>query len=248
MTHSQVEEVARGLATWVEDLLVDLERLESSLSPRLVSDFAGDPPHEVRAKTRRALGKDVADFLEEHPGLDGAGLIFQLSQLKPETARIEWWVRDEEKINRRDFILDPDSDRFYDYEYLEWFKGAFHAGTRTVAVPYIDHLGVDDYLLTMAVPCSVDGVKVGVAGIDILMNDVEAELLRIPTRLRVCSAQSPQSGSRRQLSAAEHRSANRSNASGVFSNSDRRRQCRPQSPLPGTLAQLSQHHSRQPRT
>ena len=187
MTHSQVEEVARGLATWVEDLLVDLERLESSLSPRLVSDFAGDPPHEVRAKTRRALGKDVADFLEEHPGLDGAGLIFQLSQLKPETARIEWWVRDEEKINRRDFILDPDSDRFYDYEYLEWFKGAFHAGTRTVAGPYIDHLGVDDYLLTLAVPCSVDGVKVGVAGIDILMNDVEAELLRILSPVSGCA-------------------------------------------------------------
>lgn len=187
MTRSQVEEVARELATWVEDLLVGLEKLELSLSPHLASDFAGDPPHAVSSRTRKALGTDVADFLKRHPRLDGAGLIFQLSQLKPETARIEWWVRDEEKINRRDFILDPDSDRFYDYEYLEWFKGAFHAGTRTVAGPYIDHLGVDDYLLTMAVPCTVDGVKVGVAGIDILMNDVEAELLRILSPISGCA-------------------------------------------------------------
>lgn len=187
MAHSQVEEVARRLAVWVEDLLVDLEELELSLSPRLVSDFDGEPPHEVSSKTRKALGKDVADFLEKHPGLDGAGLIFQLSQLRPETARIEWWVRDEEKINRRDFILDPDSDRFYDYEYLEWFTGAFHSGTRTVAGPYIDHLGVDDYLLTMAVPCVIDGVRVGVAGIDILMNDVEVELLRILSPVAGCA-------------------------------------------------------------
>lgn len=187
MAHSQAEEVARELAVWVEDLLVGLEELETSLAPRLASDFSGDPPHEVSSKTRKALGRDVADFLQKHPGLDGAGLIFQLSQLKPETARIEWWVRDEGKINRRDFILDPDSDRFYDYEYLEWFQGAFHAGTRTVAGPYIDHLGVDDYLLTMAVPSTVNGIRVGVAGIDILMNDVEAELLRILSPISGCA-------------------------------------------------------------
>lgn len=187
MVNSQVEAVARGVAIWLEDLFSGLEELEESLGPRLVSDFTGEPPHEVSDSVRKELGRDVAAFLEKHPGLDGAGLIFQLSQLKPETARMEWWVRDEDKINRRDFILDPDSDRFYDYEYLEWFQGAFHAGTRTVAGPYIDHLGVDDYLMTMAVPCTVDGVRVGVAGIDILMNDVETELLRILSPVSGCA-------------------------------------------------------------
>lgn len=180
MTRSQqIQEVTDNLARWVDGLFQDLEELESKLSQHLVADFTGNPPHKVSAKPRAALARDVATFLQNHPGFDGAGLIFKLDQLDPATAKIEWWITDGGSVTRRDFILDHNSDRFYDYEYLEWFQGGFNDGVRTLAGPYIDHLGVDDYVVTVTVPCHISGARVGVAGIDILMTDVETQLLRI---------------------------------------------------------------------
>ena len=187
MTATNAPLIARGLATWVEDWFLSLEALSDVLSTRVTADFEGEPPFQVRPQTRTALGRDVAEFLGSHPAADGAGLIFQLSQLESESARLEWWVRDGDAVARRDFILDPASDRFYDYEYLEWFQGGFDAATRTLAGPYIDHLGIDDYVATFTVPFFANGRKVGVAGADLLMNDVESEILRILAPLPGCA-------------------------------------------------------------
>lgn len=179
MTNATVHDAAREISVWADGLFRGLEDLERKLSAHLTADFAGEPPFEVGRKARAALGVDVAEFLGAHSGFDGAGLIFKLDLLEPSTARIEWWITDGDDISRRDFILDRSSDRFYDYEYLEWFEGGFNAGTRTLAGPYIDHLGVDDYIVTLTVPCHVGDRRVGVAGIDILMNDVESQLIRM---------------------------------------------------------------------
>ncbi len=179
MTDSSVRGVVQKLSAWADGLFADLEELERTLSTHLTADFAGEPPFEVGRTARAGLGAAVSGFLSAHPGFDGAGLIFKLDLLEPSTARLEWWITDDDGVARRDFILDRSSDRFYDYEYLEWFEGGFNAGSRTLAGPYIDHLGVDDYILTLTVPCHVNDRKVGVAGMDILMNDVEAQLLRM---------------------------------------------------------------------
>ncbi|GAA4284208.1 hypothetical protein GCM10022261_17390 [Brevibacterium daeguense] len=179
MTRSEAVEASQVIAAWLDSLFERLEALGDALTAELAECFAGEPPYEVSRKARSQLEVRVGEFLKENPHLDGAGLIFQLALLKPSKAKLEWWVRDGDSYSRQDFILDPDSERFYDYEYLEWFRGGFNSEVRTIAGPYIDHLGIDDYVVTMTVPAYVAGEKVGVAGMDMLMRDVESTLLRM---------------------------------------------------------------------
>ncbi|MGO1545019.1 MAG: cache domain-containing protein [Gulosibacter sp.] len=171
--------VAQDIASWFDSLFNDLHTLQEQLSLQLASAFVGEPPFQVSTAVSKDLEGTVTEYLRVHPQLDGAGLIFAMELLDPEHAKLEWWMRDGTGYARRDFILDPASERFYDYEYLEWFRGGFYAESPTIAGPYIDHLGVDEYIATMTVPAYVNGRKVGVTGMDMLMRDVEAELLRL---------------------------------------------------------------------
>lgn len=177
MTSSSVAAVAQEIADWFNGLFADLEQLGEELTEIVSPDFAGDAPHEVTSSTSKRLRGHVIGYLSEHPGLDGAGLIFPIALQREGRARLEWWIHSGEEFIRQEFNLDPSSGQFYDYEILEWWQGGFRDERRSVAGPYIDHLGVDDYIVTMTVPAYADGKKVGVAGMDMVMREVESKLL-----------------------------------------------------------------------
>ncbi|WP_291045982.1 cache domain-containing protein [Herbiconiux sp.] len=139
----------------------------------------GDDVSRVARSNRDGLKKRVRRYLREHPWADGAGMIFTRSA---EGGRgvIEWWERDSSHdVNRYSFGVDPTADRFYDYEKLEWFTKSFGAGSHWVTGPYIDYLGVDKYVMTLTVQSVVHGRPIGVAAVDLTMDDFERELLPV---------------------------------------------------------------------
>lgn len=179
MTSNIAAAVAEEIANWFNGLFRDLDQLGNELTVLVEPDFHGDAPYEVTPTTSAKLRKRAIEYLELHPTLDGAGLIFPVDLQKPGKARLEWWIRSGREFIRQKFNLDPNAGQFYDYEILEWWLGGFHEEGRTIAGPYIDHLGVDDYIITMTVPAYADGKKVGVAGMDMVMSQVESKLLRM---------------------------------------------------------------------
>lgn len=179
MTSSNVAAVADEIATWFNGLFTDLERLGAELTAVVEPEFSGEPPYEVPATTSAKLRKHVIEYLGDHVSLDGAGLIFPVEIQHPGKARLEWWIRAGREFVRQKFNLDPTSGQFYDYEILEWWQGGYSEERRSIAGPYIDHLGVDDYIVTMTVPAYAAGKKIGVAGMDMVMNEVESKLLRM---------------------------------------------------------------------
>ena len=64
-----------------------------------------------------------------------------------------------------------------DYSELEWFRVPMETGRGHVAGPYVDYLCSDEYTITIAAPVHIDGDFVGVAGLDLLIDSVERQLL-----------------------------------------------------------------------
>jgi hypothetical protein len=69
---------------------------------------------------------------------------------------------------------------------MEWFRVPRDEARRMVGGPYFDYRGADRFALTFAIPVAVDGVFAGVAGADVALAHLEAELLpvlrRVPSR------------------------------------------------------------------
>ena len=63
-----------------------------------------------------------------------------------------------------------------DYSGFEWFRVPHETGEGHVAGPHVDYLCSDEYTITIAVPAEVDGRRIGVAGLDLLVSSVEQDL------------------------------------------------------------------------
>jgi GntR family transcriptional repressor for pyruvate dehydrogenase complex len=166
---------------WFETAFVHLDDMNKDFSDLLEK---GSSPGEDVARIARAnrdgLKKRVRRYLRDDARADGAGLIFTRSSMGKGRGVIEWWERDAtHTVNRYSFGVDPTVDRFYDYEKLEWFTRSFESGRRWVTGPYIDYLGVDKYVVTFTAQSSVHGRPVGVAAVDVLLDDFESQLLPI---------------------------------------------------------------------
>lgn len=73
-------------------------------------------------------------------------------------------------------VLDPERDDFYDYTLREYFSHPRDDGSAWVEGPYVDHGGVDDYVLTFSAPVSSGGRFVGVTAADVLVAELERHL------------------------------------------------------------------------
>ncbi|MEQ3549607.1 cache domain-containing protein [Pseudonocardia nematodicida] len=133
---------------------------------------------------RAALRGRVGRFLGEHRSTDGAGLVFARPADATSPSAIEWWVRGSGgDIDRYRFGTDPAAAGFYEYERLEWFVRAYRDGRPCIAGPYIDYLGVDQYIVTLTVQAVAHGRPIGAAGADIRVSDLERALMPIMRRV-----------------------------------------------------------------
>ncbi|GAA1529190.1 hypothetical protein HD600_002393 [Microbacterium ginsengiterrae] len=104
----------------------------------------------------------------------GAGFIAAIDLLADARSHLAWW----QGADRRQLVLASQSvnKENIDYRELEWYRIPMSTGEPHVAGPYVDYLCSDEYTITIAVPALVGGRFVGVAGLDLLVSEVEREL------------------------------------------------------------------------
>lgn len=104
----------------------------------------------------------------------GAGFIAAIDLLADAHSHLAWWQGDD----RRQLVLASQSlnKENIDYSALEWYRVPMTTGEPHVAGPYVDYLCSDEYTITIAVPADVDGERIGVAGLDLLVSAVERDL------------------------------------------------------------------------
>ena len=176
-----LEEIVAGLRAWFDERFVHLQALADHLIALLRFDAEG--LLDLTDTSRRRMKSHAAHYLAENQVVDGCGLIFAHSALGTANGHLEWWVReDESRFARYSFGVVPGADRYYDYEQHEWFIRAFEDGAPALVGPYIDYLGVEEYVLTLTVPAETPRMRVGAVGNDIQAGDMEAELLPILLR------------------------------------------------------------------
>ena len=115
--------------------------------------------------TARELNAEVARSVLPRLGklddiIHGLGFMAEVGVLPDARYWMEWWQRAADGTFDRDYShqLDPARDDFYEY----WSKGYMtqprDTGEPSAMGPYIDHGGVDDYLVTVSVPVSSNEV------------------------------------------------------------------------------------------
>ncbi|PPL20090.1 cache domain-containing protein [Microterricola pindariensis] len=105
----------------------------------------------------------------------GAGFIAAVDLLTGARNHLSWWQGDD----RGKLVLAAQSvnKEFIDYSDFEWFRVPMMTGAPHVAGPHVDYLCSDEYTVTVAAPVHIDGDFVGVAGLDMLIDSVERQLL-----------------------------------------------------------------------
>ncbi len=111
----------------------------------------------------------------------GAGFIAAVDLLSGARNHLSWWQGDD----RGKLVLAAQSvnKEFIDYSDFEWFRVPMITGTSHVAGPHVDYLCSDEYTVTVAAPVHIDGDFVGVAGLDMLVDSVERQLMPLLSAL-----------------------------------------------------------------
>ena len=105
----------------------------------------------------------------------GAGFIAAIDLPSDARSHLAWWQGEE----RRHLVLAAQSlnKENIDYSALEWYRIPMATGRPHFAGPYVDYLCSDEYTITIAAPAEIDGERIGVAGLDMLVSAVERDLL-----------------------------------------------------------------------
>lgn len=176
MTTTELQQTVERVNTWFADRFDRLRRLADAMLASL--DLDADRHVALPESAKRRLRSVAERYLSENAVVDGCGLIFAHSALGTENGHLEWWVREEEsRFARYSFGVVPGGDRYYDYDHHEWFMRAFEEGVAALVGPYIDYLGVEEYVVTLTIPAEVGERRIGAIGNDIQVRDLESELL-----------------------------------------------------------------------
>jgi DNA-binding FadR family transcriptional regulator len=130
--------------------------------------------------TARGLNVEVARSVLPHLGqlddiIHGLGFMAEVGILPDSRYWMEWWQRAADGTFDRDdnHQLDPARDVFYEYWSKSYLTQPRDTGKPGAVGPYIDHGGVDDYLVTVSVPVSSNGKFVGIMAADIRVASLE---------------------------------------------------------------------------
>ncbi|MFD1212316.1 cache domain-containing protein [Arthrobacter sp. GCM10027362] len=161
-----------SIAGWLNDLYRDLGTMSGEVG--LLLESALGERTKISKRDLSGLREKAARFLDSHASVVGAGVIFSVSSIKDAEGVLEWWFRnDRNEIEQLDFDLAPEGNSFYDYQQLPWFSIAARTGRQTIAGPYVDYLGFNEYIVTCTVPSYVRGNFIGVTGCDLRIRDLE---------------------------------------------------------------------------
>ncbi|MFJ4044971.1 cache domain-containing protein [Microbacterium sp. NPDC089987] len=152
---------------------------------RMLDSWVGSCAHELAqlldegALTRPRLDAIVEPYAERTLALGavpvyGAGFIAAIGLLSDARSHLAWWQGE----GGRQLVLASQTvnKEYIDYSELEWYRVPMSTGRPHIAGPYVDYLCSDEYTITIAVPASAGTRLLGVAGLDLLVAEVEREL------------------------------------------------------------------------
>ncbi|WP_413249064.1 cache domain-containing protein [Sinomonas flava] len=173
----EVQSAVDGLTRWARQISSETDGLSNEAALQLERNLGG------KSSLRRAaamVGVDnlSREFLAKNSWAVGAGVLLAGDLVEDGGRALEWWIRARNgAVNRLEFDVNPGSSRYYDYEKLPFFSIPAETGEQAMWGPYIDYLGVEEYILTFAAPVFLRGEFAGVAGCDICIKDLEPLLM-----------------------------------------------------------------------
>lgn len=137
-----------------------------------------EPAGPPRRSVLTGIDDLTIDLVERSDGLiQGAGFVAAVGLFDDVPWWLEWFARDDGKVQQLLVETDPHGGGFYDYENLPWYVVPRDTGHRHVTGPYVDYLCTEDYTLTFTTPLTVGGRFVGVAGADVRVRAAEEWVL-----------------------------------------------------------------------
>jgi hypothetical protein len=118
----------------------------------------------------------------------GAGIVLSEQAVSGVNRFMEWWAvsrEDSRQPHRLQVSIDPESVSFYDYVDADWYVSALEVGGPTIVGPYVDALGTDENVITLAAPLGEDSGPLGVASLDIRADEFS---IRLGNQLRKLDA------------------------------------------------------------
>jgi DNA-binding FadR family transcriptional regulator len=155
----------------VDSLIETLSALAQDAAPALADGGTFDT---VRSRISLA----ALQRIEALPVfVKGMGVIAEVDVVPDHRYWIQWLLRTAAgPVADNHHVLDPAREDFYDYQEREFFDVPRREHRPCAYGPYVDYGGVDDYILTVAVPILKDGAFYGVTCVDILVADLESWL------------------------------------------------------------------------
>jgi hypothetical protein len=166
-----------GITRRIEAVLSSVAELAAATaSLAAAAEQAAQP---LRHADLAVLRPRVVAVLGQHAGLvAGAGVVLAPAALADAPRCIEWWWADQGSgAEQLQVDLDPESAEFYDYTATQWYREPRATGRPSVAGPYVDYICTHQYTITLSVPIASSAGFVGVAGADILAEQVERLVL-----------------------------------------------------------------------
>ena len=168
--NAPARKAAAEIAAWMNALGHDVDEFAA----RMAGLWADRPrPFGLTPGDTLKLERQAGEFLAAHEFVVGAGVIFSTEAIKGNDGGLEWWIRRQERVEKLEFDLTPGGERFYDYQNMPFFALASRTGHQTAWGPYVDYLGLDEYILTYSAPIQLGGRFAGVAGCDIRIRTLE---------------------------------------------------------------------------
>jgi hypothetical protein len=170
MTPTAAAKAATEIAAWMNGVSQDVYQFAASVGA-LWADRSS--PLKVAPHDIAALESLSTEFLGAHTMAVGAGVIFAVDAIENRAGILEWWTTRAQGIEKLEFDLTPGGERFYDYQNMPFFASAKNTGEQSIWGPYLDYLGLDEYILTHTAPLQLAGNFIGVAGYDIRIRKLE---------------------------------------------------------------------------
>jgi hypothetical protein len=160
----------------VAAVAAELESVAGSLESLRAAALAAG---ELTRAGLAGLQAPAAELLRRHEGFTvGAGVVLAPGALADAERWIEWWWADRGAgLGRLEVDLDERSAEFYDYTTAEWYREPARTGRPALAGPYVDYICTHAYTFTLALPLGREGRFLGVAGADVLAEEVERAVL-----------------------------------------------------------------------
>lgn len=169
-TSTPAIKAAMEIAAWTNTLGLDVCKF-AARTGALWTDRPS--PLKVAPRDIAAIEAISKEFLGTHSFVVGAGVIFSADAIENRGGVLEWWTTRAQGIEKLEFDLTPGGERFYDYQNMPFFTSASRTGEQSMWGPYVDYLGLDEYILTHTAPIQLSGRFVGVAGCDIRIRKLE---------------------------------------------------------------------------